>query len=91
MHVLPFSPYSSDRGFAVIDYRAVDPALGDWAAIDRLADEVDLMVDLVCNHTSSQSVWFRQFMADREPGGATSSPWSPVSTPRRWFGHGTNR
>ncbi|MFN3215665.1 MAG: alpha-amylase family glycosyl hydrolase [Acidimicrobiales bacterium] len=68
VHILPFFPYSSDRGFAVIDYRAVDPALGDWDAIDRLAAQVDLMVDLVCNHASSESLWFRQFIEDREPG-----------------------
>lgn len=68
VHILPFFPYSSDRGFAVIDYRAVDPALGDWDCIDRLAEHVDLMVDLVCNHASSKSPWFRQFIEDREPG-----------------------
>ncbi|NJL93723.1 MAG: hypothetical protein HC915_08300 [Anaerolineae bacterium] len=28
IHVLPFYPYSSDDGFSVIDYYAVDPALG---------------------------------------------------------------
>lgn len=68
VHILPFFPYSSDRGFAVIDYRTVDPALGDWGAIDRLAAQVDLMIDLVCNHASSASLWFRQFVEDREPG-----------------------
>ena len=30
LHILPFFPYSSDDGFSVMDYRAVDPALGDW-------------------------------------------------------------
>ena len=30
VHLLPFFPHSSDDGFSVIDYRAVDPALGDW-------------------------------------------------------------
>ena len=28
LHILPFFPYSSDDGFAVIDYREVDPAMG---------------------------------------------------------------
>src|ERR1043165_919180 len=27
-HILPFYPYSSDDGFSVIDWLAVDPALG---------------------------------------------------------------
>ena len=30
IHLLPFYPYSSDDGFSVIDYWAVDPALGTW-------------------------------------------------------------
>ena len=30
VHILPFFPYSSDDGFAVIDYTQVNPALGDW-------------------------------------------------------------
>ena len=57
VHVLPFNPYSSDRGFSVIDYDAVDPALGTWDDVDHLVRSVDLMADLVCNHTSSQSVF----------------------------------
>ncbi len=68
VHVLPFNPYSSDRGFSVIDYEAVDPDLGTWADLDALCDHVDLMADLVCNHASSESDWFRQFLAAEEPG-----------------------
>ncbi len=30
IHILPFYPWSSDDGFSVKDYRAVDPALGSW-------------------------------------------------------------
>ena len=29
IHILPFFPYSSDDGFSVIDYKAVDSALGN--------------------------------------------------------------
>jgi len=63
VHVLPFFPYSSDDGFAVIDYRQVDGALGDWDDIRALSadDRYRLMVDLVINHVSSQSAWFRNF------------------------------
>ena len=32
----PSIPSSSDDGFSVIDYRAVDPALGTWDDIARL-------------------------------------------------------
>lgn len=68
VHVLPFNPYSSDRGFSVIDYDAVDPELGTWDDLDALSQSVDLMADLVCNHASSESAWFQQFLADEEPG-----------------------
>lgn len=68
VHVLPFNPSSSDRGFSVVDYDAVDPALGTWDDIDALGESVDLMADLVCNHASSRSAWFGQFLADEEPG-----------------------
>lgn len=67
-HVLPFTPYSSDRGFAVVDYTAVDPKLGSWADIDALGGRTDLMVDLVCNHVSAESAWFTQFLTDDDPG-----------------------
>jgi sucrose phosphorylase len=67
-HVLPFTPYSSDRGFAVVDYAAVDPKLGSWADIDALDGLTDLMVDLVCNHVSAESAWFTQFLTGDDPG-----------------------
>ncbi|MFN3162269.1 MAG: alpha-amylase, partial [Pseudohongiellaceae bacterium] len=31
VHILPFFPFSSDDGFAVMDYLEVNPALGDWS------------------------------------------------------------
>ena len=33
VHVLPFYPWSSDDGFAVLDYSSVNEALGDWEDI----------------------------------------------------------
>jgi sucrose phosphorylase len=63
VHILPFYPYSSDDGFAVIDYRAVDPALGDWGDIARLGQNFRLMFDAVINHISAQSAWFQGFLA----------------------------
>lgn len=68
VHILPFFPYSSDDGFAVIDYLRVNPELGDWADIARIADNFDLMTDVVMNHISSQSDWFRQFQSGEMPG-----------------------
>jgi len=45
VHILPFFPYSSDRGFSVIDYEQVDPRLGGWKDIERLGDKYRLMFD----------------------------------------------
>ena len=68
IHVLPFFPYSSDDGFSVIDYMKVDPELGDWSDIRALKDEAELMVDLVINHVSRESLWFADYIADKPPG-----------------------
>ena len=68
VHVLPFFPYSSDDGFAIIDYLQVNPTLGDWEDIKRIASRFNLMVDLVVNHVSSQHEWFQQFKTNQKPG-----------------------
>ena len=67
MHVLPFYPYSSDDGFSVIDYRAVNPGLGTWADVRRLAGRFQLMFDAVINHISRESKWFQGYLRDEEP------------------------
>lgn len=68
IHILPFFPYSSDDGFSVKDFYAVDPALGSWDDIKRLEADFELMADLVANHASSVGVWFKQFLNDETPG-----------------------
>jgi sucrose phosphorylase len=67
IHLLPFFPYSSDDGFSVIDYRQVDPELGDWEDIRVLGRDFRLMFDAVINHCSVNSVWFRGFLQDQPP------------------------
>ncbi len=68
VHILPFCPYSSDDGFAVIDYLQVDSQLGTWQDVETIAQKFDLMADLVLNHVSSESVWFKQFKQGIKPG-----------------------
>ena len=68
VHVLPFYPYSSDDGFAVIDYEAVDERAGTWSDVSELASSYRLMADLVINHASSQSQWFKNFIERKDPG-----------------------
>ncbi len=91
VHLLPFFPYSSDDGFSVIDYRTVDPAHGDWIDIDNLRRDVDLCFDLVCNHVSAASPYFRGFLAGQpayvdyfitaDPETDTSSVLRPRTSP----------
>jgi sucrose phosphorylase len=67
LHILPFYPYSSDDGFSVIDYRQVDPALGDLEDIDSLSNSFGLMFDFVVNHCSQQNEWFQAYLRGEEP------------------------
>ncbi len=62
IHILPFFPYSSDRGFSVRDFTQVDPLLGRWEDILDLKDHFRLMFDGVFNHISSKSRWFQNFL-----------------------------
>lgn len=62
VHLLPFYPYSSDDGFSVIDYRAVDPALGTWEDVAQIGRSFRLMFDAVINHISARSPWFQGFL-----------------------------
>ncbi|ADN02221.1 sugar phosphorylase [Spirochaeta thermophila] len=62
VHILPFFHYSSDDGFSVIDYRTVNPEWGTWEEVRRISGEFRLMVDLVLNHCSAKSEWFRRFL-----------------------------
>ena len=63
VHVLPFFPWSSDDGFAVMDYTEVDPRYGGWEDVERIARHRRLMVDAVINHMSVEGTWFRRFLA----------------------------
>jgi glucosylglycerate phosphorylase len=67
VHILPFYPWSSDDGFSVKDYRAVDSSLGDWNDIERLGQTFRLMFDGVINHASAQGDWFQRFLRDEKP------------------------
>jgi glycosidase len=71
VHVLPFYPSSSDDGFSVTDYYAVDPALGSWEDVEALGRSFGLMFDAVFNHASAQGVWCAKFLR-QEPGWETA-------------------
>ncbi|RME85414.1 MAG: sugar phosphorylase [Caldilineae bacterium] len=67
VHILPCFPYSSDDGFAVIDFMRVDPGLGDWDDIAALGQDYRIMLDAVINHVSAQSAWFQAFRRGEKP------------------------
>lgn len=75
VHVLPFfTPHDGvDAGFDPRDHTVVDPRLGTWDDIRRLAEQRTVMADVIVNHVSAQSA---QFLDVRERGGA--SPWAPM-------------
>ncbi|MFO7660983.1 MAG: amylosucrase [Chloroflexota bacterium] len=71
LHLMPLlkpRPGPNDGGYAVADYREVNPALGtmndlsDLAARLRLHD-ISLCIDLVCNHTAKEHFWASRAMA----------------------------
>lgn len=90
VHVLPFYPWSSDDGFSVIDYREVRPDYGTWQDIDALGRDFKLMFDLVLNHCSARSGWFRDYVGSIAPARYyfhevdPATDLSAVVRPRPW-------
>ncbi|MBD3674597.1 MAG: sugar phosphorylase [Planctomycetaceae bacterium] len=68
VHFLPFFPYTSDDGFSVVDYRRIDPELGDWDDVTDIGQYFRLMFDQVLNHCSASSEYFQEFLKDEAPG-----------------------
>jgi glycosidase len=68
----PFYPSPmADFGYDVADYTGVDPLFGDMETFDELlaqAHDRDLQViiDLVPNHTSDRHAWFQESRASRD-------------------------
>jgi amylosucrase len=81
LHLMPLlhaRPAPNDGGYAVVDYGAVDPALGTMDDLRALAGDLRssgmaLCVDLVLNHTAAEHPWtqregfYRTFEARSEP------------------------
>jgi sucrose 6(F)-phosphate phosphorylase len=62
-HILPPFPSSGDRGFAPLTYDEIDPRLGTWEEIRRIGARQPVMLDVMVNHISAQSPYFRDFLA----------------------------
>ena len=74
----PFYPSPlADGGYAVADYRAVDPRFGTMAQFDGLVAHshdagINIIIDIVPNHTSDQHEWFQKALQ--------AAPGSPERT-----------
>ncbi len=68
VHILPFFPSSSDKGFSVKDYYSVYHQFGQWNDILRISKEFGVMADVVINHGSSESLWFKNFIKGEGKG-----------------------
>lgn len=77
--LMPVSPSPTYHKYDVIDYMDIDPQYGTLDDFDRLLDQchergINVIIDLVLNHTSSQHPWFleakkylQELPADWEP------------------------
>lgn len=71
LHLMPLfavRPGDSDGGYAISNYRSVDPRLGTLDDLRALAADlresgVTLVLDFVFNHTADDHFWARQAMA----------------------------
>jgi amylosucrase len=74
LHLMPLlraRPAPNDGGYAVVDYGAVEPALGTMddlraLAADLRANGMALCVDVVLNHTAREHPWAQAAMAGDE-------------------------
>ena len=66
VHILPFYPSSSDRGFAPLTYDEVDPAFGTWVDVEKIGKDFDLVIDFMINHISRQSDYFVDYIEKGE-------------------------
>ena len=65
----PFYPSpQNDNGYDVSDYTAIDPVFGTMEDFEDLITEaskrnIDIMMDMVLNHTSTEHEWFQKALA----------------------------
>ena len=62
IHILPPFPSSGDRGFAPLTYLEIEPQFGTWDDIRKIGEKHDVLLDLMVNHISKNSVFFQDFL-----------------------------
>ena len=59
-----------DQGYDIADYEHIDPVFGTDADFDELVKKakelgISIIMDLVVNHCSSEHIWFKKAIADK--------------------------
>ena len=81
-----------DNGYDVTDYTAIDPVFGSMADLEELIEKakeknIELMFDMVFNHTSTTHEWFQRALAgekEYEDYYIIRSPKEDGSLPTNW-------
>ncbi|MBE6142303.1 MAG: hypothetical protein E7175_05680 [Erysipelotrichaceae bacterium] len=86
--LMPIHPSPTYHGYDVKDYYAVNPDYGTLADFDELVSEanklnIDIMLDMVFNHSSTQIPWFNKSYEDykaKKSGTDSKADWYNWST-----------
>jgi sucrose phosphorylase len=62
IHILPPFPSSGDRGYAPLTHLEIAPEFGTWEDVRRIGNETPILLDLMVNHQSVDSVYFQDFL-----------------------------
>lgn len=96
-----------DNGYDIENYQAVDPHLGTMADFEELVDRlnkqnIDVMLDMVFNHTSTEHEWFQKalhgdkkyedyyIIRNPKPDGALPTNWTSKFGGPAWAPFGTS-
>ena len=102
--ITPFFPSpQNDNGYDVSDYRAIEPIYGTMQDFEELVREakargIELMLDMVFNHTSTEHEWFQKALTgdptylayykfvDAAPDATAKNPGPPPTNWQSKFG-----
>ncbi len=102
--ITPFFPSpQNDNGYDVSDYCAIEPLYGTMDDFEELAREarargIEVMLDMVFNHTSTEHEWFKKALSgdpkylayykfvDAAPGATADDPGKPPTNWESKFG-----
>jgi len=62
IHILPPFPSSGDRGYAPVTHLDIAPEFGTWEDVRRIGNESPILLDLMVNHLSAESIYFQDFL-----------------------------